>query len=178
MRPLGTLLHGLTRIASLLGTLSVVLMMLHVTADVVGRYFFNAPLPGTIAIVGHYYMIAIVFFVLGVAEEQKMHISVEFITDMLPRTVQGWLEVLSFLITAVVFTLMAWRGFEEAVKKTKIGAAMENGSAMIPVWQSYWAIPLGGGLIVLIALYRVLLRLTGGQSGLTEAPETEENFHD
>ncbi len=72
----GKALSGLTKIGSLLGTICIVLMMLHVTADVVGRYLFNAPLTGTIVIVGHYYMIIVVFIALGVAEEKNSHISV------------------------------------------------------------------------------------------------------
>src|SRR5262245_13352289 len=38
-----------------------VLMMLHVTVDVVGRYAFNRPLDGTTEIVAAYYMVVIAY---------------------------------------------------------------------------------------------------------------------
>ena len=38
-----------------------VLMMLHVTVDVTGRYLFNRPLEGTTEIVAAYYMVVIAY---------------------------------------------------------------------------------------------------------------------
>ena len=38
-----------------------VLMMLHVTVDVTGRYVFNRPLEGTTEIVAAYYMVVIAY---------------------------------------------------------------------------------------------------------------------
>lgn len=83
------------KVSSLIGTICVILMMLHVTADVIGRYFFNAPLPGTIVVVANYYMVVLVFLAIGVAEEQRAHISVEFVTDMMPERVQTGFSVFS-----------------------------------------------------------------------------------
>ncbi|WP_069298620.1 TRAP transporter small permease [Neptunicoccus sediminis] len=174
----GKALSGLTKIGSLLGTICIVLMMLHVTADVVGRYVFNAPLTGTIVIVGHYYMIIVVFIALGVAEEKNAHISVEFLTDMMPRTIQGWLSVFSGLFTIFVFGLLAISGFTEAMKKTNSGASMEQGSSLIAIWPSYWAIPIGGALICLIAGYKVLVRVFKTRNGLHETLEADEIVHD
>lgn len=178
MLHVGKFLSGLTRIASLLGTISIVLMMLHVTADVVGRYVFNAPLTGTIVIVGHYYMIIVVFIALGVAEEKNAHISVEFLTDMMPSTVQGWLSVFSGALTVVVFALLAYSGFLEALKKTESGASMEQGSSLIAIWPSYWAIPIGAALFALIAGYRILVKLFNTRNGLHETFEDAEIIHD
>ena len=63
-------------------------------------------------------------------EKQKM------MTDMMPKTVQGWLSVFSGLLTTAVFSLLAISGYSEAMKKTKYGASIEQGSDMIAVWQS------------------------------------------
>lgn len=171
---IGRLLSGGAQVASLLGAICIVVMMLHVTADVVGRYLFNTPVTGTIVVVGHYYMIVVVFLALGVAEEKNAHISVEVLTDRMPKSVQGCLSVLSGLLTIAVFSLLVISGYSEAMKKTKSGAAIENGAEMIPIWQSYWAIPIGAGLIVLIAAYRVVTKVSGAQSGLNETSGNEE----
>ncbi|MDP5335124.1 MAG: TRAP transporter small permease, partial [Paracoccaceae bacterium] len=74
-------------------------MMLHVTADVAGRYLFNSPLPGTIVTVANYYMVIIVFIALGVAEEKRAHISVEFLTDLMPAGMQKAFLILSGVLT-------------------------------------------------------------------------------
>ncbi len=165
---IGRLLSMLAKASSLIGALCVIAMMLHVTADVAGRYLFNAPLPGTIVVVANYYMIFLVFVALGVAEEKRAHISVEFVTDMMPARVQTGFSVFSGVLTVAVIGVLMIAGYSEAVKKTNIGATMEQGSQMIEVWQSYWAIPVGAGLMALIAAYRVIATVTGQRNGLNE----------
>ncbi len=174
----GRVLSALAKLSSLIGTICVILMMLHVTADVVGRYFFNAPLPGTIVVVANYYMIVLVFIAIGVAEEKRAHISVEFVTDLMPERVQTGFSVFSGVMTVAVITVLMIAGYTEATKKTDIGATMEQGSQMIEIWQSYWAIPVGAGLMVLIAAYRVITTVTGLRSGLDETDMNAEFIHD
>lgn len=165
---IGRALSFLSRSASLIGAICVVLMMLHVTADVLGRYLFNAPLPGTIVVVANYYMIILVFIAIGVAEEKRAHISVEFLTDLMPERPRTVLSVFSGILTVAVVGILMIAGWTEAVKKTEGGARMEQGSSMIEIWQSYWLIPLGAALMALIAAYRVIVTVTGAKNGLQE----------
>ena len=168
MKLIGRALAGLVSMASFISTISIVLMMLHVTADVTCRYLLNQPLPGTLTIVAHYYMIIVTFVALAVAEKQEAHITVA-------QRLLGWL---SFVLTSAVFTLLAWRGFEIAMGKTKIRASIEQGSDMIPVWQSYWAIPIGAGLIALVALYKLVTEVFGVKSALTHPLDDLEMLHE
>lgn len=165
---IGRGLSLLSASASAIGALCVVLMMLHVTADVIGRYFFNAPLTGTIVIVAHFYMVVLVFIALGVAEERRAHISVEIVSDLLPRPAQTGLGVISGALTIIVISLVMIGGYTEAFTQTRRGATMEQGSALISVWPSYWAVPIGAGLMIAIAGYRIVTTLTGWRSGLNE----------
>lgn len=168
MFAIGRFLAFLSKTASLIGALCIVLMMLHVTADVAGRFLFNAPVPGTIVTVANYYMITLVFIAIGVAEEKRGHISVEFLTDMMPEGLQRAFMILSGVLTVWVITVLMIGGYSEAVKKTNTGATMEQGSQMVEVWQSYWLVPIGAGLMALIAAYRVVTMLTGWRNGLNE----------
>lgn len=168
MFQIGRLLSKLAKLASFLGAICVVLMMLHVTGDVVGRYLFNAPLPGTTVIVAHYYMIVLVFIAIGVAEEKRSHISVDVLTDLMPERPRNVLSVLSGMLTVAVIVILAIAGWSEAMKKTKMGATMEQGSQMIDIWQSYWLLPIGAALMALIAGYRVITQITGWRNGLSE----------
>ncbi|MEM6742792.1 MAG: TRAP transporter small permease [Pseudomonadota bacterium] len=165
---IGRMISFLTKSSSMIGALCVVLMVLHVTADVVGRYLFNAPLPGTIVVVANYYMILLVFLSIGIAEEKKAHISVEFFTDLLPTRAQPGVSLFGSLLTIPVIGVMMIGGFDEATKKTDTGATMEQGSQMIEIWQSYWAVPVGAALMAAVALYRVLTAIFGTESGLDE----------
>ena len=172
---IGRALSFLAKSSSMIGAICVALMMLHVTADVAGRYLFNAPLPGTTVVVANYYMIIVVFIALGVAEEKRAHISVEFLTDMMPARVRNGFSIFSGILTVAVIAAVMMGGWSEALKKTKAGASMEQGSQMIEIWQSYWLIPLGAGLMALIAAYRVITTVTGWRNGLRET-DTDAKF--
>ncbi|WP_416391404.1 TRAP transporter small permease [Alloalcanivorax xenomutans] len=71
MYALGRWLSKITNLMTVIGGLAIALMMLHVTADVVGRFVFGTPIPGTITIVSHYYMIVAAFVPLAYAEQKK-----------------------------------------------------------------------------------------------------------
>ncbi|WP_102225354.1 TRAP transporter small permease [Acidimangrovimonas sediminis] len=149
------------RLLSLIGTLCVVLMMLHVTADVVMRYAFNRPLPGTLNIVSRYYMVIIVFLSLAVAERQDAHISVEIVYDLLPSGLRRLLAPLSWLLTAAVFAAVAIRTGQVAWTKTLIRASVDEGTSAIPIWQSYWPVAIGSAVFALFCAYRLVLALIG-----------------
>jgi TRAP-type C4-dicarboxylate transport system permease small subunit len=175
MYAIGRFLSFLSKTASLIGAICILLMMLHVTADVAGRYLFNSPLPGTIVTVANYYMVIIVFIAIGVAEEKRAHISVEFLTDLMPAGIQKAFLILSGVLTVWVTTILMMGGYSEAMKKTLSGAKMEQGSRMVEVWQSYWLVPVGAALMALIAAYRVVILLTGARNGLNET-DTDAKF--
>ena len=168
MHFIGRAISFVVKFSSWIGAACVVLMVLHVTADVIGRYLFNAPLTGNIVIVANYYMIQMVFLSIGIAEEEKAHIYVEFFTDMLPRRAQPAISWLGTALTVPVMGIIMIGGYSEAIKKTGTGATMEQGSSMIEIWQSYWAIPIGAALMARVALYRAVVTLTGAPTGLDE----------
>lgn len=155
MTILGRLLSRVAGAASLVSLICVALMMLHVTADVVGRFTMNMPLPGTITIVSHYYMVLLGFLALALAEDRNAHISVEVVYDLLPGFARRALAILARLVSAAAFGLVAVRGWEVAQSKTAIGASVQQGSDVIVVWPTYWAIPIGAGLMALVALAKV-----------------------
>jgi TRAP-type C4-dicarboxylate transport system permease small subunit len=152
MRSIDRALSALDTVATIIGIACVTLMMLHVAADVAGRYLLNAPVDGTITVVSHYYMVFLGFIALGVAQRRDAHISVEIVTDLMPRRVQGWLAAAASLLAAVAFAFLAVRTWQEAVGKMEVGASMQQGTVTIPIWPSYFAVPIGSALMVLAAL--------------------------
>ncbi|MBN9887164.1 TRAP transporter small permease [Salipiger abyssi] len=162
MQVLSKALSYLEKLATFVGMACVVLMMLHVTADVAGRYFFGRPVPGTITVVASYYMVALSFMPLIVAERQNAHISVDLIFDRLPAWMRRGLTVLNHLFVATVLIFAAVRTWQVAVSKTNIGAAVEQGTTLIPVWQSYWLLPVGLGLMALLCVTKLIQSLLPG----------------
>jgi len=144
------------------------LMMLHVTADVIGRTVFNHPLAGTTEIVSGYYMIAVSFLPWAWISAKEGHIRVEiFTTSMSPRR-RAWLDVGVALLTLAYVAAFTWQTFERAVHATAVRESWEAPSGFLPVWLSHWLLPLGGALMAAYLLLWVLAeiaRLARGHAG-------------
>lgn len=165
---LGRLLAAITNVTTVIGGLAIALMMFHVTAAVAARYLFGTPLPGTITIVSYYYMLIAAFIPLAYAEQKEAHISVEVLTERLPAGLQRHLAGWGLLLSAAAFTVLTWRTWLEAVGKYADGASVVQGNTSIIVWPTYFVLPVGFGLMALVAVYKFLLYLTGARSGLDE----------
>lgn len=169
MQTLGRVLSYLINAVTILAGLSVALMMVHITADVISRYVFSYPLPGTISIVSNFYMVLVAFLPLAFVEQKGAHISVEVLTERFPPALQkhlaAWLLPLSMLIFSVL-TVRTWR---EAQTKMDIQAAVVQGAEKILIWPSYFFLPVGFGLMVLVLAYKFVVYLTGTRSGIDSA---------
>ena len=75
------LAEKLTQLLAWVSGLVILLMMIHVMIDVLGKYLFNAPLPGTAEVVAAYYMIGAVFLPLAYVEAAGGSIVVEVIYE-------------------------------------------------------------------------------------------------
>ncbi|MCC2095361.1 MAG: TRAP transporter small permease subunit, partial [Hyphomicrobiales bacterium] len=74
-------------LAMLAACIAVVLMMLHVTAEAIGKYVFHTPMPATQETVQFYYMVALVFLPIAYIARGEGHICVELFTqNMGPRS--------------------------------------------------------------------------------------------
>ncbi|MCX7567919.1 TRAP transporter small permease [Sulfitobacter sp. F26169L] len=178
MRFFQRLLEPLISAMGLVGLICVTLMMLHVTTDVLLRFVFNLPIGGTITIVSNYYMVILGFGSLAVAESRGAHVSVEVLTELMPRNVQTGLASMAALLGAVVFGFLTVRTWIEAMAKMELGAAMQQGTMTIPVWPSYFALPLGCGLMVLTSLWRAGALATGAPSTFGPDMSDLENYGD
>lgn len=166
MYTFGKLLSKLIDTMTVISGLAIALMMLHITADVVMRNFFNYPLPGTITVVSYYYMAVAAFMPLAFAEQKSAHISVEVITERMPKVVQKHLAGWMLLFSAAVFALMTLRSWEEALSKYGIKASVVQGEDSLAVWPTYFLLPVGCLLMFLVVLYKFIVYLTNQPSGL------------
>lgn len=157
------LLARIIDLFTLISAIALALMMIQITADVIGKNLFNHPLPGTISTVSQYYMIIVSFLPLALVERSNGHISVEVITEKLSMTVQQKLGFLATLLSAAVFAILTWRAFQEAITKYNIGTFIYEQGVKITTWPSYFLLPLGTGLMTLVLIYKAVRFIRKGE---------------
>lgn len=128
-------------------------LMLITFADVVGRYFFNAPLVFTVEIV-ELGMGLMIFFGLALTTLNRGHISVDLINGMVPLYVRVWLASFSALIAIVFFGLITWRLWDRAMNFWSDGLATQI--LFLPVAPVVFVMAIAGGVTTLLALYLLL----------------------
>jgi len=148
-----------------LGCLLVGLMAFHVVLDVTGRYVFNAPLPGTVEFVSHYYMVGVIFWPLAYVQSRRGHFAAEIFTQRLPRPVVAVLDAVGTLVVAVLLGFLTWRTAAYALEFTLARESVQTAYFTIPTWPSRWFVPLGLGLMALYALMQVVQVLAGRDAG-------------
>ncbi|MCW5229989.1 TRAP transporter small permease subunit [Verminephrobacter eiseniae] len=144
--------------------LSLVLMMLHVTLDVLLKYFFKLPIPGTAEVVAAYYMIGVVFLPLAYIEVHGRPIMVELFYDRLPQRLQAPLDMLGSALSLGFYAFLAWQSTKMACAALESGEYID-GLWQVVVWPSRFLIPSGLLLACAAMLLRLAVLLQGGRAG-------------
>lgn len=159
--------HFLRSVATVLAkTLTVVagiatiLMVLHILLDVVMRTFMHRPLPGTLEIATHYYLVPITFLCLAYVELRGEHIVVEAFTHFLPTRTQRLLDSVVRVVCLATLGLFIWRTTLSAIARTRTGEYVEAVYFNLPIWPIRWVLPLSLAAFALAMFVRLL---DGGQ---------------
>lgn len=89
--------------------------------DVVGRYFFSAPLSGAFEIT-ELLLAALVFAALPLTTERKEHIEVDLINMVLSNKSKRYLSIFAGLFSAALLATLAWRLALHALSAAEDGA--------------------------------------------------------
>jgi len=102
-----------TRYINGAGVFSLAIMMLVTTVDVLSRFFFNAPITGSIEITGFLLVLTIL---LGIpyAAAKREHITIDIVTSKLPDRMRLNLTSITLFIAIVLFGVVVWRSVDYA----------------------------------------------------------------
>lgn len=145
---------------ALFGAIGILAMLVHVTSDVVVRQLFNTPIPATVEIVSRYYMVLIAFLPLGWAELRGDMISVEVFSGMFKGTSKRLQTAFVDILTTFAYSILAYTTWIIAVREFEIGSFVISLSTAIPVWPSYFILPVAFAVAAIVTLLKVFLNLT------------------
>jgi TRAP-type C4-dicarboxylate transport system permease small subunit len=142
--------------------ISLLALMMITFVDVMGRYFFNKPLVFAVELV-ELGMGLLMFFGLAITTLNRGHISVDLISEAVPKPVQRVLFVLSATTSVVFIGLMAWRLWDRAVKFMSDGLATQI--LFLPVHPVVFVMAISAGVSTLIALFLVFKPADSAREG-------------
>lgn len=158
---LGRIALGIDRAILWLAAIPLVLMMLHISFDVVSNLVFGEPVPLTNAIVTQYYMIAVAYLPLAATELRRGHISVDLVVNALPGAPRHWIDMFTQVVSIAVSAALAMQAWQLALEKLGRDAFLMEQTSRVMTWPSYFIIPLGFGLMALLMSVRLVCQVAG-----------------
>jgi len=140
--------------AAYLAGIVLLLLALLTTADVVGRYFFNAPIIGVFDLT-HFSVLIMVFLGLGYCGFRGGHVAIELLYDRLNRRTARILDRLINLIGCILFVVIAWQSVVQSIDVKEYGEASQL--LLIPYYPFYWLLALGALLFAWVMALRVAI---------------------
>lgn len=138
-----------------LSSVSTILMMVAITADVVARNFAGEPIPGLLEI-SETALVATVFLGISYAGVTNAHVSVDLLTSKLSQKFSRFIAGAMWLLGAVMVVWFTVATAERAVQSTKMGEVTQ-GLMVWPVWPTRWLIVLGFVAFLIVALTNAYL---------------------
>ncbi len=135
-------------------TAAIILLALMIFADVVALNLFKASVPDAVIIVRELMVLAIIM-PLAAATTQRAHISVEFLTNMLPPKVVEYFVVFGTLFGVFALTPLIYSGAKELMHQINTGSAF-YGDLNLPQWPGRLAFVIGISLCWLRLLIMAL----------------------
>lgn len=114
----------LTDKMKLIGAGLLVLMMLLTCVDVIGR-LFRHPVFGSIELMAFMGALAVAM-ALPDTHAVRGHIGVEIVMDKLPRRLRNVIELITNLLSLILFSIVTWKMFEYSLKMQASGEVSMN----------------------------------------------------
>ena len=159
-------LSALEKIASTIAAVFMFAIMMIVFSDVIMRYAFNKPFSWAYDLISMYLMAGVFFLVLSEAYASNAHVSVDILQQKFSPNVKRLTEIVTCIVGIVVFSLIAWLGWDRAVDAFNSGDVMAGANPW-PMWPSIAMVPFGAGVITIrLALHLIghILSLATGRS--------------
>jgi TRAP-type C4-dicarboxylate transport system permease small subunit len=132
---------------------TLLLLMVLIAFDVIGRYVFNSPIPGGYELT-EYLMAVVVPLSVAYCMEQKSHVGVDLVVERISAKARRRVEIVTLTITLVLMGFIAWQNwvrFIELVAKPEVSAVLR-----VPSYPFFLAIPVGFSAFVLFTLHQLL----------------------
>ncbi len=134
-------------------SICLLFLMLVTFFDVVGRYFFNAPLTFAVELI-ELGMGLMVFFGLAITTLNRGHIAVDLIGSAVSDRVNRILLRLASVAGVTFIALIAWRLWDRAANFFNDGLATQV--LFLPVYPVVFIMAIAAALATLIALFQLV----------------------
>jgi len=142
------LIDRLTNIVAVLAAAGVVLLVLNIVVDVIGRLLFNAPFPGTIEHTTYWWMPMLALLAFAFTEQRQEHIKVTILLDALPLRMRQIVEGIFGLMATALLIALTYYAWHDAMRGYNFQETTAS-SPPVAVWPFRFVAVIGMATIAL-----------------------------
>ena len=146
--------------ACFIGMFLAIPLMLLTVGDVMGRSFFNKPIPGTFEL-SEYMLAVIVLLGAAYTQQVKGHVGVDFLTSRYAPRTQAVFQAVTTLAGLVIIAILVWQGYLEGIHEKAVSDQLR-----VPQWPFKLLVAVGGALLwleLLLDFISSVLKIAGRQ---------------
>ena len=175
MKVLDAIAEAISLVTAVLACITLALMAIHVSTDILVRYVTKISLGATLEIGTYYYMVSVAFLGLARAQRDGQHITVDIVAELLPRRAAEILTLGANVVFAAFVAIYLYASFLSAVANTRTGEYTIAARFLMPVWPARWIL-----CVSLLSLLIVLIVQIVKQSillGRNRSPDLQREAH-
>jgi len=142
------------KFCGILSALSILLIMILVSADVFFRYVFNSPILGAMEF-SLLLMISIIYLGLGYTEICDRHIAINLIYNTLKPKHQVIVTKLNYIILLFIASILFWHSFLDFLKSYEINEVLP-GMAGFPKYPSKFCLSFGMLMYIFVIFFKLI----------------------
>lgn len=155
--------NGIDRLSGYASAAIVVVLMLLNSIDVIGRYFFNRPIPSTFEF-SEMLLALIIFLAFPYVQFKNAHISIEILYERYPVRARQIFDLVCQGIGLAVFALIAVQGVVLLRSSMEI-QELNEGKIEFSIAAFKWVVAFGTGLLALRILSQLIESIVGFLKG-------------
>ncbi len=151
-------IESLAKMLALFGGIILLAIIILTSVSIIGRSFIFwglSPILGDFELVEASIALAIFCF-LPWTQLTKAHATVDIFTDLLPRSIQFWINFIVEVIMAVAIIIITWKLFDGTISKAKYDETTLI--LQFPVWWAYAASLVASCIGCVVATYMIYIR--------------------
>ncbi|WP_054703597.1 TRAP transporter small permease [Bacillus sp. JCM 19041] len=145
-------LHRFIRILHGVSNVALCVMIVCVTIDVAGRFFFNRPLVGSFEAT-ELGLAILVFFSLSMTHLYEEHISIDFFVTKLPNRIQHFIQLIIESALFFVLIIMIFQTISYGTRLYERGTTTSD--LLLPVYPFLYCIAFAAFVFALLALSNI-----------------------
>ena len=139
--------------SSWMGMLTVFLLLAITVGDVVGRFFFNHPIPGTFELSKLFFALS-VFFSLSLSQYLGENLGITLIYDKLPKVIRGLLDFIAAFLSIATFSVAFYQILKYAARMKSSHTV--TSVLRLPLYPWIYVASIGIVILVLALLWELV----------------------